>query len=293
MREKRLLRVLQVPTAPPRAQIEVMVLEPANYGFRCEIEHKLAQNDELATFRIRANWTVPKVHVPLAPRGTIVLLHGIMMGKETMLAPWGLALAEAGYRVILVDLRGHGRSTGEWIGYGAWEADDLRVVLDELDRQGLIAGRIGVLGLSYGAAVALQWAAVDSRVAAVVALAPFSDARRAIREFTRAAAPELLRYLSDADFHAAEERAAHLAGFDWSAVDVLAATRRLHVPVLFFHGGRDTMIVPEHSEALFRVAPAGSRREVLADDNHFTIGLRFDEIGSLVTAWFRERLQSP
>lgn len=292
MTEKRLVRVLQVPAAQPRAQIEVMVLEPADYRFGFKVEHTLAQKDEPAALRVRAKWNVTNGHALLTPKATVVLLHGIMMSKETMLAPWGLALAEAGYRVILVDLRGHGRSTGKWIGYGAWEVDDLRRVIDELDHRGLIVGRVGVLGLSYGASVALQWAAADPRVATVVALAPFSDARRAIREFTRVAAPKLMDGFSDADFQAAEERAARLAGFDWSAVDVLAATRRLRVPVLFVHGGRDTMIVPEHSEALFRVAPPGSRREVLADDNHFTIGLRLDEVGPLVTAWFCDHLQT-
>jgi pimeloyl-ACP methyl ester carboxylesterase len=292
LQEKRLVRILRVPTAEPRAQIEVMVLEPADYEFTFKLEHEPPQKDEPGTLRVRANWDVTNLRAPLTPKATIVLLHGFMMCKEAMLAPWGVALAQAGYRVVMVDLRGHGRSTGEWIGYGAWEVGDLRGVVDELDRQGMIVGRVGVLGVSYGASLALQWAAADPRLVTVVALAPFSDARQAIREFARASGLKVISGFSDADFHAVEDRAARLAGFDWSAVDVVAATRRLRAPVLLVHGGRDSFIVPKHSETLFCVAPAGSRREILPDDNHLTIGLRLDELGPLVTGWFRDHLQT-
>ena len=56
------------------------------------------------------------------------------------------ALAFAGYRVALVDLRGHGRSTGEYLTYGVREAQDVSQVIDAMEQQQLIAGTIGVFG---------------------------------------------------------------------------------------------------------------------------------------------------
>ena len=100
----------------------------------------------------------PKGGVP--PRGTILVLHGIYARSITML-PQARALAYAGYRVALVDLRGHGRSTGDYLTYGVREARDVSQVIDAIEGQQLIAGRIGVLGISYWNSVVLQQAAPD------------------------------------------------------------------------------------------------------------------------------------
>ncbi|HEY2748062.1 MAG TPA: alpha/beta hydrolase, partial [Polyangia bacterium] len=58
------------------------------------------------------------------PRATIFVLHGIRDSKEG-LRHWGEHLSEAGYRAILVDSRGHGHSTGDWLTYGVQESRDL------------------------------------------------------------------------------------------------------------------------------------------------------------------------
>ncbi len=74
-----------------------------------------------------------------SPRGTILVLHGVLARSATML-PAARALADAGYRAVLVDLRGHGRSTGKYMTFGLQEAKDLSQVIDALERRGLLAG---------------------------------------------------------------------------------------------------------------------------------------------------------
>jgi len=76
-------------------------------------------------------------------KGTVFVLHGIRDHKESMRS-FGAMLAESGFRAILVDLRGHGRSSGEWLSYGAVESHDLAQVLDALTAQGLVIGKVGV-----------------------------------------------------------------------------------------------------------------------------------------------------
>ncbi len=102
---------------------------------------------------------------PPAPRGTVFVLHGIRDRKDSMLG-WGRGLAQAGYRAVLVDARGHGRSSGDFLTYGVVESRDLSQVLDALEAQGLAAGRVGVMGVSYGASTAIEWAGAEPRVAA-------------------------------------------------------------------------------------------------------------------------------
>ena len=66
----------------------------------------------------------------------------------------------------------HGDSEGDLCTYGFYEKQDLHRVLDEVQ-----PGPIVLFGTSLGAAVALQEAAGDRRVTAVVAAETFSDLR--------------------------------------------------------------------------------------------------------------------
>jgi pimeloyl-ACP methyl ester carboxylesterase len=279
---------------PPTAELAVGVIEPANYHLTYDMKaNRDADGKGEFTFNFNCKFLDKdgkRVTSAEPPKATLVLLHGIMMTKEAMM-PWAIYFAQQGYRVVLVDLRGHGRSTGKWIGYGAWEADDLVKVADELQRRGLLAGKLGVFGESYGAAVGIHWAARDPRVATVVALAPFSDPRTAIAGFARGFSPKLAAKLSDETFAKAEAQAAAMAGFAWNDVNVVEAMKRVRVPVLFFHGKFDTWILPAHTEMLQQAAPAGSRREVTPQDDHITLMMRLDLLGPQALAWFDERLR--
>ncbi|MBN2799040.1 MAG: lysophospholipase [Deltaproteobacteria bacterium] len=82
------------------------------------------------------------------PRGEVVLLHGLAehIGRYEHV---GAALASAGYRVLAVELRGHGRSDGPRGHVAAWEdyVADARALIDQLegDRWALLAHSMGGL----------------------------------------------------------------------------------------------------------------------------------------------------
>lgn len=97
---------------------------------------------------------------PQPARGTVLVLHGIRDSKTSMRG-MGQLLANGGYRSVLIDLRGHGLSSG--LTYGVVDSQDLVQVLDAIDRQNLLTPSIGVFGCSYGAAAAIQLAARDPR----------------------------------------------------------------------------------------------------------------------------------
>lgn len=120
-----------------------------------------------------AGCLVPVAGAP-SPRGTILVLHGIRDRKTNMLGV-GRLLSQNGFRAILIDLRGHGDSSGDRLTCGIVEARDLSQVVDELSRRGLLSGALGVYGPSYGGAVAIQLAALDPRVRAVAAVSTFSS----------------------------------------------------------------------------------------------------------------------
>ena len=104
-------------------------------------------------------------------RGTLVYLHGVADNHGSARAIVDRFTAR-GFDVIAYDSRAHGESTGEACTYGFYEKQDLRRVLDTVR-----PGPVVLIGGSLGAAVALQAAAVDRRITAVVAAETFSDLR--------------------------------------------------------------------------------------------------------------------
>lgn len=282
-------QTFRISVGPPVAELAAAVLEPADYSLRYGMTIETSPEGRRRP-RYSADWDPqPRKEQAVHRKGTIVLLHGFLMGKESMMH-WAVFFAQQGYRTVLVDLRGHGESSGSWITFGATEAGDLVKVMDEIERRGLAPEGVGVMGSSYGAVMALHWAARDPRVKTVVAMHPFSDPEKAVVEFARGfpEAKKLVGGLSDATFAAAIKRAAPLAGFTWANASVTESIKRLRVPVLFYHGARDTWILPANSERLVSAAPFGSRLVRLPEDDHASLGVRLDPIALDVADWFGE-----
>jgi pimeloyl-ACP methyl ester carboxylesterase len=99
------------------------------------------------------------IHSPLADPPLAVLVHGVTSSSRTW---WrvGPALAERGYRVLAVDLRGHGASPRTEAGLSVADlADDVADTVEATSRSpGTVAGApVDLLvGHSLGALVALE-----------------------------------------------------------------------------------------------------------------------------------------
>src|SRR3954463_15511057 len=117
-----------------------------------------------------------RCHASVPPRATLVYLHGVADNRGSSV---GIIdrFGKRGFDVIAYDSRAHGDSSGDFCTYGFYEKQDLHRVIDTIER-----GPIVLVGTSLGAAVALQEAALDSRVAAVVAAETFSDLRTVATE---------------------------------------------------------------------------------------------------------------
>jgi uncharacterized protein len=197
-------------------------------------------------------WTFPAAGTR---RGTVVYLHGVADNRGSSLGAARRFVAR-GYDVVAYDSRAHGGSGGEACTYGFYEKQDLGRVLD-----GIPAGPIIVIGSSLGAAVALQAAADDARISAVVAAEPFSDLRTIAAErapwfFTRSALRDALAL------------AGARGGFDVDAVSPLVAVSRIRVPVLILHGAADVETSPDHSRRLFAALRAAKRLLIVPGAGH-------------------------
>jgi pimeloyl-ACP methyl ester carboxylesterase len=221
------------------------------------------------------------------PVATLLFLHDVESNSRTLL-DLARACACSGFRSIAVDLRGHGRSTGSWLGYGAFEATDISLLLDKLQSDGWIEGRIGVFGLSYGASVALKLAGTDARIGAVVAVAPFSSMSEVVPSYLRRRFSAASLVLSAATLEKVVLEAARIAGFDPAETDLRSAVASTQAKLLFLHGANDLVVPVEHSQRLYRQAPEASQLVVLPTADHETILL--DSAGATVLSetqmWF-------
>jgi uncharacterized protein len=184
-----------------------------------------------------------------ARRGAIVYLHGVADNRTSAL---GVVhrFVPRGFDVIAYDSRAHGESDGEACTYGVFEKHDLRLVLNTLE-----AGPIVLVGTSLGAAVALQHAADDERVSAVVAAETFSDLRTIVRDRV----PFFITTgMLQRAFDVAEERGA----FRVDEASPARAAAEIAAPVLLIHGEDDLDTPPAHSQRVF-AALKGPKRLML------------------------------
>ena len=100
-------------------------------------------------------------------------------------ADFALALAQTGYAVLAIDLRGHGESTREAGSWREFTPADFRAMVMDVeaaheylrDTPRADGGRIAVIGASIGANVALLYGGRDSSVKTLVLLSPGLDYR--------------------------------------------------------------------------------------------------------------------
>lgn len=119
-------------------------------------------------FSARGGPTLKGWYLPSHNGAAVVLAHG-HGGNRAQLVPEFRALARAGFGVLAFDWRAHGESGGEVSTWGQLEQEDLKAALDfACARKDVDPRRVGVLGFSVGAAVAVEVASRDPRVAALV-----------------------------------------------------------------------------------------------------------------------------
>lgn len=175
--------------------------------------------------------------------GTILFLHGNAENISTHIASVYWLPAE-GFRVILLDYRGYGSSTG---------SPDLEMILSDLEQvlktlcsaEQKFGDKIFVFGQSLGAALAidaLAHSAYRDRIVALIAESSFASYREIVRDklsdlFLTWPLQYPLSFLVS-DSHAPLKSIAQISP----------------VPTLFIHSKGDRIVPFHHTEKLFEIA---------------------------------------
>ncbi len=193
-----------------------------------------------------SGWYVPAGPTP-GPAVVLVHGHDSCKREDAMLLAAGM-LHKHGIAVLLIDMRNHGDSTvpnGRFAG-GTREYKDALAGYDWLvNTHGYAPDRVGLLGMSLGAATVLIATGEEPRVAAVWADSSYADIDVAIAgELERNDKPTWLRY---GGYLMARIR----SGDDLLSLSPLNAMAKLNGrPIFIVHGTADTRVKPSYAADL-------------------------------------------
>jgi uncharacterized protein len=203
-------------------------------------------------------WWIPAQ----ANRGTLIVLHGLGATRQDHLR-WALPLWRSGLNLVLIDLREHGGSEGEFFTYGFYEWQDVAGVIDTLEARKLGAGPIVVLGISAGGSVAVSAAAHDQRIAGLITIGAFADLSQTIERQTP--------WLSSGMRSRGMRRAETMAQFDIAQASPQTLIAQVKGPKLIMHGQLDDYIPFNDGEVLFAAATGQKAFYPIPGANHATM----------------------
>jgi dipeptidyl aminopeptidase/acylaminoacyl peptidase len=206
--------------------------------------------------------------IPAPGRGpALVVMHG-WGGNAEMMLPLAAPLHAAGYSLLLVDARCHGRSDDDSFASLPRFAEDIESALDWLAGQPEIdARRLGVLGHSVGAGAALLAASRRPGVRAVVSLAAFAHPAAMMKRWL---ASNRVPYWPFGAYVLAYVQ--RVIGHPFTDIAPCNTIARVSCPVLLVHGSEDETVPVAEARQIFAARASEAVELLIVSGSHDDYG---------------------
>ncbi|MGH7979508.1 MAG: alpha/beta hydrolase [Limisphaerales bacterium] len=269
-----------VNVGPPPARLCYRIIDPGDYDFRISSTNWLAGGKKEYQFHFYATVPGRTNGWTSRPRGTIVLLHGYGVAQFSML-PWAFPLAKDGWRCVLVDLRGHGESTGKRVYFTVRETNDMNQLLGQLARDKELAKPVALMGESYGAVLALRLKSVDPWIGPVVAIAPYANFSNAVLNIREQYCDWVPKWIAKAGI----KHLPTVLDIPASEFNTTTVLRRTPVKALFIAGAQDDIAPPAEVKEDYFLAAPGSKFFVVPEATHEALTYYFKDLLPAVLPW--------
>ena len=204
-----------------------------------------------------------KLHGYLYPMGDqpkkfVIGIHGYRSYSRPEYAPYVEFYRSLGYSMLLPDDRAHAPGEGEYIGFGVLDR------LDCVDWCKYLVERYGedveilLHGVSMGGATVVSAsgeADLPEQVKGIVSDCAFTNAWDVLHFQLK----EAMHLPADLILPRVEQLCIKKAGFDFHTYSAIEQVKNARVPMLFVHGGKDTMVPPHMVHELYEACPTEKR----------------------------------
>ena len=158
-------------------------------------------------------------------------------------------LLNSNINLFVIDFPGCGLSEGEYISLGYHEKDDVKILMDFIEKLPGV-GNIGIWGRSMGAATTLLYAHSDPRVKAICVDSPFERFEKLAEELVKKQI-NLPSFLIAGALKIIKSTVKSKNGLDISKLNPIEKVEKTFQPAIFVHAINDELINVEHSINLF------------------------------------------
>ncbi|MBB6453256.1 hypothetical protein HNQ94_001704 [Salirhabdus euzebyi] len=197
---------------------------------------------------------------------TVIFAHGYL-GKGRDMGLYGqYYYEELGYNIFTADMRGHGKSDGEYIGFGWHDRLDYVDWIDMVIEKNGPSSEIVLHGVSMGGATVLMVSGEElpDNVKAIVADSPYTNVY------------DLFDYQMERMFHLPDFPVLPTtslvtklrAGYSLTEASALDQVKKAEIPILYFHGNDDTFVPTEMAFELYENTKSEAEIMTFDDSSH-------------------------
>lgn len=194
----------------------------------------------------------------------VIAVHGYM-GKGADMTTYVEQFKHYGYNGLIIDLRGHGKSEGEYVGMGWLDHYDLQIWIDKIIEENRDC-KIILYGISMGAATVSMATGEElpENVKCAIADCGYTTVWDEFRIHLR----KIFHIPSFPIMHSASLMSKIFAGYRFKEASTIKQVKKSKTPTLFIHGTKDKFVPYDMLDKIYNSASCEKEKLEIEEATH-------------------------